>query len=158
MESWIDDKIESSARVRDLLAGRLEHDKDTGKLVKKSLNFRHYLRVKQPEHRKALTKMVLSSNVAVGRNAARRLYPNNRGFADSAIFHAMFQCQHTPLVEIRQAFLTKVEVELPGVAGQFPDALGLFRSSKVSTFSFGADAACTSKNLNVFSTQEHQER
>jgi hypothetical protein len=39
----------------------------------------------------------------------------------------MFQCHHTPLVEIRQAFLTKAEVELPCVAGQFPDVLGLFR-------------------------------
>jgi hypothetical protein len=62
MEAWIDNEIESSSRVRDLLVGRLEKDKETGKLVKKSLDFRHYLRVKQPEHRKALTKMILSSH------------------------------------------------------------------------------------------------
>jgi hypothetical protein len=62
MEAWIDEEIASSSRVRDLLVGRLEMDKDTGKLVKKSLDFRHYLRVKKPEHRKALTKMVLSSH------------------------------------------------------------------------------------------------
>jgi hypothetical protein len=37
MEAWIDNQIESSSRVRDLLVGRLEKDKETGKLVKKSL-------------------------------------------------------------------------------------------------------------------------
>jgi hypothetical protein len=62
MEAWIDNEIESSSRVRDLLFGRLEKDKETGTFVKKSLGFRHYLRAKQPEHRKALTKMVLSSH------------------------------------------------------------------------------------------------
>ncbi|KAJ7875750.1 hypothetical protein B0H14DRAFT_3547106, partial [Mycena olivaceomarginata] len=62
MEAWIDNEIESSSRVRDLLVGRLEKDKDTGALVKKSLEFRHYLRIKQPEHRKALTKLILSSH------------------------------------------------------------------------------------------------
>jgi hypothetical protein len=62
MEAWIDNEIESSSRVRDLLFGRLEKDQETGKFVKKSLDFRHYLRAKQPEHRKALTKMVLSSH------------------------------------------------------------------------------------------------
>ncbi|KAJ7788380.1 hypothetical protein B0H14DRAFT_2235988, partial [Mycena olivaceomarginata] len=62
MEAWIDNEIESSSRVRDLLVGRFEKDKDTSALVKKSLEFRHYLRIKQPEHRKALTKLILSSH------------------------------------------------------------------------------------------------
>jgi hypothetical protein len=39
MEAWIDDEIESSSRVRDLLVGRMEKDKDTGRLVKMSLHF-----------------------------------------------------------------------------------------------------------------------
>jgi hypothetical protein len=62
MEAWIDNEIESSSRVRDMLVGRLEKDKDTSKLVKKTLDFRHYLRIKQPEHRKALRKLNLSSH------------------------------------------------------------------------------------------------
>ncbi|KAJ7877409.1 hypothetical protein B0H14DRAFT_2159552, partial [Mycena olivaceomarginata] len=62
MESWIDDEIEASSRVRNLLVGRLETDKETGKPVKKSLDFRHYLRIKQPEHRKSLTKLIVSSH------------------------------------------------------------------------------------------------
>ncbi|KAJ7255924.1 hypothetical protein C8J57DRAFT_946502, partial [Mycena rebaudengoi] len=102
------------------------------------LDFRHYLRVKQPEHRKALTKMVLSSHsLAVEhrrwKQRGKKIVPRQwRLFGFCYIYiedasHAMFQCHHTPLVEIRHAFLTKVEVELPGVAGQLPDALGLFR-------------------------------
>jgi hypothetical protein len=59
MEAWIDSEIESSSRVRDLLVGRLEFDNDTQKLVKKSLDFRHYLRVKTTDHRRALTRMIL---------------------------------------------------------------------------------------------------
>ncbi|KAJ7710922.1 hypothetical protein B0H17DRAFT_1124000 [Mycena rosella] len=51
MESWIKNKIEMLSRTKDLLAGRLEIDKETGKLVKKSLDFRHYLRVKTADHR-----------------------------------------------------------------------------------------------------------
>jgi hypothetical protein len=62
MEAWIANEIETSARTKDLLVGRLEMDNDTGKLAKKALDFRHYLRVKTPEHRLALTRMVLSSH------------------------------------------------------------------------------------------------
>jgi hypothetical protein len=87
MEAWVDDEIHSSSRVRDLLVGRLEKDNDTGKLVKKSLDFRHYLRVKQPEHRKALTKIILSShsrNAVDGKSGERKLFPVSGGFAGSA--------------------------------------------------------------------------
>lgn len=62
MEAWIDNEIESSPRTKDLLTGRLEMDKDTGKLIRKSLDFRHYLRVKSADHRRALTQMILSSH------------------------------------------------------------------------------------------------
>ncbi|KAJ7208819.1 hypothetical protein B0H12DRAFT_1205960 [Mycena haematopus] len=62
MEAWIDHEIESSHRVKDILVGRMEMDTTSGTLVKKSLEFRHYLRIASPEHRKALTKMVLSSH------------------------------------------------------------------------------------------------
>ncbi|KAJ7714236.1 hypothetical protein B0H14DRAFT_2248657, partial [Mycena olivaceomarginata] len=62
MEAWIDSEIESSSRVRDLLVGRLEMDNDSQKLVKKSLDFRHYLRVKTADHRRPLTRMILSGH------------------------------------------------------------------------------------------------
>ncbi|KAJ6544512.1 hypothetical protein B0H19DRAFT_1310039, partial [Mycena capillaripes] len=103
-EAWIEEEIASSSRVSDLLVGRLEMDKETGKLAKKSLDFRHYLRVKQPEHRKALTKMVLSShslavNVGVGKSAARRFYPVSGDSAGSAISTWRFlhtRCSNAP--------------------------------------------------------------
>ncbi|KAJ7218848.1 hypothetical protein C8J57DRAFT_957852, partial [Mycena rebaudengoi] len=62
METWVDDTINTSSRLKDLLVGRLEMDSETGKLVKKPLDFRHYLRVNVPDHRVALTRMVLSSH------------------------------------------------------------------------------------------------
>jgi hypothetical protein len=46
MEVWIDNEIDTLSRTKDLLTGRLEFDSDSGKLVKKSLDFRHYLRLK----------------------------------------------------------------------------------------------------------------
>jgi hypothetical protein len=48
MEAWIDNEIDTSSRIKDLLTGRLEFNSDTGKLVKKKLDFRHYLRPKTP--------------------------------------------------------------------------------------------------------------
>ena len=41
MEAWIDHEIGTSSRVSGLLVGRMEMDSDTGKLVKKTLDFRH---------------------------------------------------------------------------------------------------------------------
>ncbi|KAJ7794805.1 hypothetical protein B0H14DRAFT_2392265, partial [Mycena olivaceomarginata] len=124
MEAWIDHGIESSSRVRDLFDGRLEMD--SGKLVKKSLAFRHYLRIASPEHRRAPTKMVLSSHCL----AIERRWWKERGkdivpkqwrlcrfsFAyveDPA--HAMFVCQNPELIPIRNTFLQNVEELIPGV-------------------------------------------
>jgi hypothetical protein len=139
MEAWIDNEIESSSRVRDLLVGRLEKDKDTGALVKKSLEFRHYLRIKQPEHRKALTKLILSSHsLAIERRRWRErgknIVPEQWRLCrfcyvyieDPA--HALFACQHDELNEHRQEFLDKVNTEIPGLVQQHPQALDLFRA------------------------------
>ncbi|KAJ7824399.1 hypothetical protein B0H14DRAFT_2369655 [Mycena olivaceomarginata] len=41
--------------------------------------------------------------------------------------HAMFKCPQSELTEIRQAFLEKLDSELPGVVEQYPDELRLFR-------------------------------
>jgi hypothetical protein len=48
MEAWIDHEIESSSRVRDLPVGHLEMESESRKLVKKSLDFRHNLRIACP--------------------------------------------------------------------------------------------------------------
>lgn len=57
-ERWVDSSVLGSVRTRDLLTDRMEMD--GGRLVKKVIEFRHYLRVTVPKHRRALTHIVLS--------------------------------------------------------------------------------------------------
>ncbi|KAJ7785422.1 hypothetical protein B0H14DRAFT_2400625 [Mycena olivaceomarginata] len=115
MEVLDDDEIETSSRVRDLLVGRLEKDKDTGALVRKSLEFSHYLTIKQPEHRKALTKVILSSHgLAIERRRWRErgknIVPQQWRLCSFCYVyiedqaHALFACQHDELNEHRQEF------------------------------------------------------
>jgi hypothetical protein len=52
MEAWIDHEIDTSSRTKDLLTGRVSGNEfQTDKLVKKSLAFRHYLRITSTNHR-----------------------------------------------------------------------------------------------------------
>ena len=138
MEAWIDHEIESSSRVRDLLVGRLEMDSESRKLVKKSLDFRHYLRIASPEHRRALTKMVLSSHsLAIERRRwterGKKIVPQQWRLCrfcyayieDPA--HAMFVCQNPELLPIRAKFMETVEELLPGILDQFIDAFQIFK-------------------------------
>jgi hypothetical protein len=138
MEAWIDHEIETSHRVRDMLVGRLEMDSQSGILVKKSLDFRHYLRITSPEHRLALTKMVLSSHsLAIERRRwkerGKKIVPKQWRLCrfcyayieDPA--HAMFVCENPELVPIRSVFLESIEKMIPGIANQFPDALQTFK-------------------------------
>jgi hypothetical protein len=116
METWIDNEIDTSSRTKDLLMGRLELDNDSGKLVKKSLDFRHYLRLKTPDHRRALTRMVLSGHsLAVerrrwkerGKPMVPREWRKCR-FCQESIegpAHAMFVCDHPELTQVREVFL-----------------------------------------------------
>ncbi|KAJ7814947.1 hypothetical protein B0H14DRAFT_2309802, partial [Mycena olivaceomarginata] len=115
MEAWIDNEIETSLRTKELLTGRLEMDSESGKLVKKSLDFRHYLRVKTPDHRRALTRMVLSSHsLAVERRRwterGKPIVPREwrlcRFCKDSVEdpAHAMFLCDHPELRQVRESF------------------------------------------------------
>ncbi|KAJ7728206.1 hypothetical protein B0H16DRAFT_1773906 [Mycena metata] len=138
MEAWIDDEIESSSRVRDLLVDRLEMDSETKKLVKKSLDFRHYLHLASPAHRIALTKMVLSSHsLAIERRRwterGKKIVPQRwrlcrfcfNHVEDPA--HAMFVCKNPELLPIRKMFLDAVAGLLPGVVDQYTDALQTFK-------------------------------
>jgi hypothetical protein len=139
MEAWIDDSIASYSRVKDMLVDRLEMDSSSGKFVKKSLDFRHYLRIKAPEHRRALTRMILSSHSLA---AERRRWKERRKpvvpkqwrlcrfcyvhIEDPA--HAMFVCKQPQLIELRKVFTEKVDQELPGIIAQFSEsALQLFK-------------------------------
>ncbi|KAJ7760064.1 hypothetical protein DFH07DRAFT_691165, partial [Mycena maculata] len=114
MEAWIDNEIVTSSRT-DLLEGRLERDKDTGKLVKKTLDFRHYLRVKTADHRRALTRMILSSHsLAVERRRwterGKSIVPREWRlcrFCEESVedpAHAMFLCDHPELMQVRESF------------------------------------------------------
>ncbi|KAJ7029200.1 hypothetical protein C8F04DRAFT_1265265 [Mycena alexandri] len=137
MEAWVDHEIQTSERTKDLLANRRERDKETGQLVKKSLDFRHYLRVKAADHRRALTRMVLSSHsLAVerrrwkerGKNIVPREWRLCR-FCKQEVedpAHAMFMCDHWPLVQLREVFLTKLYTEVPDIRGKFTDPVGFF--------------------------------
>ncbi|KAJ7265164.1 hypothetical protein C8J57DRAFT_1069585 [Mycena rebaudengoi] len=137
MEAWIDNEIATSSRVGALLYGRLEMDTSTRKLVKKTLAFRHYLRIASPEHRRALTQMVLSSHsLAIERRRWRergkKVVPEQWRLCrfcycyieDPA--HAMFVCQHPELLPIRKTFCENVETLIPDVVSQFPDAFHIF--------------------------------
>jgi hypothetical protein len=139
MEAWVDHEIENSARTKDLLVGRLEKDNETAKLVKKTVHFRHYLRVKTPEHRLALTRMVLSSHsLAVerrrwqerGKPVVPREWRKCRFCQDSVEdpAHALFICAHPELAQVRERFLTDLYAKIPEFQGAFADAMDFFRA------------------------------
>jgi hypothetical protein len=139
MEAWIDNEIDTSSRTKDLLTGRLELDSDTGKLVKKSLDFRHYLRLKTPDHRRALTRMVLSGHsLAVERRRwkerGKPMVPREwrkcrfcqESIEDPA--HAMFICDHTELMQVREVFLKELYQKIPELKDALTDPMTFFKA------------------------------
>ncbi|KAJ7050604.1 hypothetical protein C8F01DRAFT_1000384 [Mycena amicta] len=126
MEAWIDDEINKSERVKDLLSTRLEFDSAERKLRYTSLAFRHYLRVKTAAHRQALTRMILSSHSLA---VERRRWTERRKpkvprewrlcrFCKTEVedpAHAMFMCSHPPLEELREIFLAKLYADVPEI-------------------------------------------
>ncbi|KAJ7694974.1 hypothetical protein B0H14DRAFT_2173528, partial [Mycena olivaceomarginata] len=124
MEQWIDHEIETSSRTKDLLTGRLEQDSESGKLVKKTLDFRHYLRIKTADHRRALTRFVLSSHsLAVerrrwkerGQSIVPREWRKCRLCQDAIEdpAHAMFICDQPELMQVREVFLEELYAKVP---------------------------------------------
>ncbi|KAJ7061287.1 hypothetical protein C8F01DRAFT_987597 [Mycena amicta] len=137
MEAWIDDQLATSVRTKDLLVGRMEFDRDKNKLVNKSMDFRHYLRVKSAAHRHALTQMVLGCHsLAVERRRWKergkdkvprewRLCRFCKVPVEDAP-HALFLCPHGPLVDLREVFLAKLYAEVPEVQFQGADPWSFF--------------------------------
>jgi hypothetical protein len=139
MEAWVDHEIKTSARTRDLLVGRLERDNETGNLIKKTMDFRHYLRVKTPEHRLALTRMVLSSHsLAVerrrwqerGKPVVPREWRKCRFCQDSVEdpMHALFVCNNHELAQARERFLTDLYAKIPEFQGAPTSTMDFFRA------------------------------
>jgi hypothetical protein len=114
-------------------------DCETGKLVRKTLDFRHYLRIKTLAHRLALTRMILSSHsLAVerrrwkerGKNVVQREWRKRR-FCQESIedpAHAMFTCDNPELMATREIFLTELYKSVPEFQGAFTDAMAFFRA------------------------------
>lgn len=129
-------KIEHSTRTRDLLTGRLQWEDD--KLVHKALAFRSYLRVKIPEHRIALTRMILSGHgLAMERmrwsERYRPVVPQEWRLCrlctdgpEDAV-HAMFVCENEKVAQLRKVFLTRVFTELPSLRNKHTSGMALFR-------------------------------
>ncbi|KAJ7712552.1 hypothetical protein B0H14DRAFT_2414165, partial [Mycena olivaceomarginata] len=121
MEAWIDNEIETSARTKDLLTGRLEMDKDTGKLVKKITGLSALLAREVSVERRRWKKGK--------KHIAPREWRLCR-FCQDAVedpSYAMFMCEHQDLTDLREIFLSKLYTEIPDVRGQFTDPVGLFK-------------------------------
>ncbi|KAJ7604104.1 hypothetical protein DFH06DRAFT_1021390 [Mycena polygramma] len=117
-----------------LLRGRLEPEKDSAP-VQKTLQFRHYLNVVNPKHRKALTRFLLSSHclalehlrwVEVRRPQIDRNLRVCR-FCKATIEspeHALLECTAEDLVALRDDFFIRMKKDLPRLPplGSMPSA------------------------------------
>ncbi|KAJ7599687.1 hypothetical protein C8J56DRAFT_768632 [Mycena floridula] len=136
MEVYLQHEIDHSSRVRDLLFGRREWDKDARGLVVKVLAFRHYLRVKNSEHRRAVTHVMLSGHALAMermRWTERRRRPIPREWrlcrlclvGQEDVVHALVLCQDEDLCTVRAEFYSDLDSVLPGFRFRFLDP-GLF--------------------------------
>jgi hypothetical protein len=111
-----------------LLRGRREPDPD-GTLHTRTSCFRHYLRITDGRHRKALTRVLLSSHSF----ASERLgwvdharpaipYPNRLcRLCESAVEtpeHAILQCNNLGVILIRRRFWVRVRQDHPGLEAE----------------------------------------
>jgi hypothetical protein len=124
METYIHTELKAYSRTRDLLPDRLFME--DGKWVHKVLAFRLYLRVRNHKHRVALTHAVLSGHaLAMERMRWSERYKAQipmkwrlcrfcKDHLEDAI-HALFVCDHQPLVELRNIFYTNLFSTLPAL-------------------------------------------
>ncbi|CAK5267463.1 unnamed protein product [Mycena citricolor] len=109
-----------------LLRGRLEPD-TKGRLVQKPMHFRHYLSVTNPDHRKTLTRLLLSSHsLAIERlrwtDARRpRIDPSERKCrlcrnAPETPEHVLLICDgDVSLIQLRNTLMTKFKLDVPAM-------------------------------------------
>jgi hypothetical protein len=141
MEEYIQASILSYSKTRDLFADRLETVNK--KLVIKVLFFRHYLRVSNEKHRRALTHILLSGHALASERMTwadrdrPEAVPNQWRlcrFCKICVedpVHALFGCKHPPLIELRRPFYSRIFDTLPAMKGRYTDA-GLFFRDLIS--------------------------
>ncbi|KAJ7770683.1 hypothetical protein B0H16DRAFT_1209077, partial [Mycena metata] len=107
------------------------------------LFFRHYLRVSNEKHRRALTYVLLSGHALASERMTwgERYRPESIPgrwrlcrFCKVCIedpVHALFGCKHAPLLEIRRVFFAQLFRTLPEMKGKYTDA-GLFFRNLIS--------------------------
>lgn len=158
---WLQSFIDTSPKLY-LLRGRLEPDKDSPPRHK-TLCFRHYLNVGNPEHRKALTKLLLSSHcLAMERlrwidHRRPRIDPELRlcRFCKTSIEtpeHALLECNsNQELVIIRSVFLTKMKQDIKNLPSfQSISSEALLRNLISHRHTIGLVAKYTHEVLSLF--------
>jgi hypothetical protein len=123
-EKWLGDFIREHASRLPLLQGRLEPNED-GNYVEMALKLRQYLRVPVPAHRKAITRLYLSSHtlaIEILRYKERYRQRTPRAFrfcrfcrkAVESESHALLGCMsEEALIVLRREFLVDVYELVP---------------------------------------------
>ncbi|KAJ7166417.1 hypothetical protein C8R43DRAFT_830909, partial [Mycena crocata] len=136
MEATIHAELTAFSRTRDLLPDRVVME--GGKWVRKVMAFRLYLRVRNNKHRIALTHAVLSGHaLAMERMRWSERYkvqvPKKWRLCRFCLthledtIHALFVCQHPPLILLRQSFFIKLFETYPDLRGVYTDPGLLFK-------------------------------
>jgi hypothetical protein len=137
MNVSIQTELGNSSRMKDMIVGRKEIERK--KLVFRALAFRHYLRVKTPTHRIALTHIVLSGHALAmeqmwwpqcghpGKIDKRwRLCHFCYIYKEDAA-HALLVCTHPPVVVLRSTFMATVLDLMPGLIHKHSNPRALFQ-------------------------------
>jgi hypothetical protein len=123
--TWIDAQITSMAGRLPLIQGRVERTAD-GTNASSAAKLRLYLRVPVPAHRKALTRILLSSHslgveVLQYQERLRAPVPRHARLCRFCLLevesegHALLACSDTVLMGLRRSFLTDIFAILPTI-------------------------------------------
>ncbi|KAF7342021.1 RNA-directed DNA polymerase from mobile element jockey [Mycena venus] len=117
-QKWLNDEITAMSSRLPLIQGRLERNENRD-FVSTALKLRQYLRVPVPAHRKALTRLLLSSHtlgieILRWKERLRARVPRESRFcrfcrlAVESEGHAMLGCTYPELVALRYSFLDDI--------------------------------------------------